>query len=64
MARYCAAREITRRHKDGKHPCLTPRAGFATPVHRYTCHKGSVKALAWSPHQASRLATGGGTADK
>jgi len=35
-----------------------------TPVLESENHKAAVKALAWSPHQAGMLATGGGVADK
>lgn len=31
---------------------------------RFTQHTAAVKALAWSPHQTSILATGGGSTDK
>ena len=31
---------------------------------RLTEHTAAVKALAWSPHQTSTLATGGGSTDK
>jgi len=34
------------------------------PVLESSTHSAAVKALAWSPHQAGLLATGGGTADK
>jgi len=34
------------------------------PVLESEKHKAAVKALAWSPHQAGMLATGGGVADK
>ena len=31
---------------------------------KFNEHKAAVKALAWSPHQTSILATGGGSTDK
>ncbi len=34
------------------------------PLHRLTQHVAAVKAVAWSPHQAHLLASGGGTADR
>ena len=35
-----------------------------TPVHKFSDHTAAVKAIAWSPHQHSLLASGGGTADR
>jgi cell division cycle 20-like protein 1 (cofactor of APC complex) len=43
---------------------LVWRAGYDTPVHRFTQHTAAVKAIAWSPHQHGLLASGGGTADQ
>ncbi|KAJ3364210.1 Fizzy- protein [Allomyces arbusculus] len=37
---------------------------LADPMIKYTEHTAAVKALAWSPHQAGLLASGGGTADR
>jgi cell division cycle 20-like protein 1 (cofactor of APC complex) len=34
------------------------------PIRKFSAHKAAVKAIAWSPHQHGRLATGGGTADR
>ncbi|KAJ0260903.1 Protein FIZZY-RELATED 3 [Hirschfeldia incana] len=34
------------------------------PVHKLTEHTAAVKAITWSPHQSSLLASGGGTADR
>lgn len=34
------------------------------PLHKFTDHNAAVKAIAWSPHQRSLLASGGGTADR
>ena len=34
-----------------------------TPLYRFQEHTAAVKAIAWSPHQAGLLASGGGTAD-
>jgi hypothetical protein len=34
------------------------------PVHHFSEHTAAVKAIAWSPHQHSILASGGGTADR
>lgn len=34
------------------------------PVLKLTEHTAAVKAIAWSPHQSSLLASGGGTADR
>eukprot|EP01025_Chloroclados_australasicus_P068916 TRINITY_DN9632_c0_g1_i3.p1 TRINITY_DN9632_c0_g1~~TRINITY_DN9632_c0_g1_i3.p1 ORF type:complete len:272 (-),score=24.62 TRINITY_DN9632_c0_g1_i3:736-1434(-) len=34
------------------------------PMARFDAHCAAVKALAWSPHQAGILASGGGTADR
>lgn len=34
------------------------------PLRKFSSHKAAVKAIAWSPHQHGRLATGGGTADR
>ncbi len=39
-------------------------AGGSAPRHRLAHHQAAVKALAWSPHQANLLASGGGTADR
>ncbi|GIL87255.1 hypothetical protein Vretimale_1782 [Volvox reticuliferus] len=36
----------------------------ASPVYKFTDHTAAVKAIAWSPHQHSLLASGGGTADR
>lgn len=42
-----------------------PGAGSAAPpVWRFRQHTAAVKALAWSPHQAGLLASGGGTSDR
>ncbi|EEH37744.1 cell cycle regulatory protein (Srw1) [Paracoccidioides lutzii Pb01] len=35
-----------------------------TPLFRFSDHIAAVKAIAWSPHQHSLLASGGGTADR
>ena len=35
-----------------------------TPLHTFTDHTAAVKAVAWSPHQAGLLVSGGGTADR
>ncbi|WEW59983.1 substrate-specific activator of APC-dependent proteolysis [Emydomyces testavorans] len=35
-----------------------------TPLYRFSDHTAAVKAIAWSPHQHSLLASGGGTADR
>lgn len=35
-----------------------------TPLYKFSSHKAAVKAIAWSPHQSSLLASGGGTADR
>ena len=43
---------------------LVWRAGGSKPQHTLTAHTACVKALAWSPHQAGLLATGGGTNDR
>ncbi|KAL3156967.1 hypothetical protein ABBQ38_001225 [Trebouxia sp. C0009 RCD-2024] len=40
------------------------RAGVSKPQQTIRAHKACVKALAWSPHQAGLLATGGGTSDR
>lgn len=34
------------------------------PMLKFTEHQAAVKAIAWSPHQAGLLASGGGTADR
>ncbi|KAF0696120.1 Aste57867_13096 [Aphanomyces stellatus] len=39
--------------------CHTPH-----PITRFHNHTAAVKAIAWSPHQAGLLASGGGTADR
>lgn len=39
-------------------------AATAQPLHRLTEHSAAVKAIAWSPHQRSLLASGGGTVDR
>lgn len=36
----------------------------SAPLHRFEDHTAAVKAVAWSPHQAGLLASGGGTADR
>ena len=38
--------------------------GVIEPTHQLTAHQAAVKALAWCPHEANTLATGGGTADR
>jgi cell division cycle 20-like protein 1 (cofactor of APC complex) len=38
--------------------------GAAPPLWRFRQHTAAVKALAWSPHQAGLLASGGGTSDR
>jgi len=35
-----------------------------TPLWKFSDHTAAVKAIAWSPHQKSTLASGGGTADR
>jgi cell division cycle protein 20 (cofactor of APC complex) len=35
-----------------------------TPRHQICHHQAAVKAIAWCPHQANLLASGGGTADR
>ena len=35
-----------------------------TPLYKFSDHTAAVKAIAWSPHQHSLLASGGGTADR
>ncbi|MCJ1308842.1 substrate-specific activator of APC-dependent proteolysis [Agyrium rufum] len=35
-----------------------------TPLWKFSDHTAAVKAIAWSPHQAKLLASGGGTADR
>jgi cell division cycle 20-like protein 1 (cofactor of APC complex) len=35
-----------------------------SPVHKFGDHTAAVKAIAWSPHQQSLLASGGGTSDR
>ncbi|DBA92204.1 hypothetical protein WJX77_008151 [Trebouxia sp. C0004] len=40
------------------------RAGMSKPQQRITAHTACVKALAWSPHHAGLLASGGGTQDQ
>ena len=35
-----------------------------TPLYKFSDHNAAVKAIAWSPHQHSLLASGGGTADR
>lgn len=35
-----------------------------TPLHKFSDHTAAVKAISWSPHQHSLLASGGGTADR
>jgi cell division cycle protein 20 (cofactor of APC complex) len=39
-------------------------ASQTTPRHQILHHTAAVKALAWCPHQANLLASGGGTADR
>lgn len=34
------------------------------PLYRFSEHNAAVKAISWSPHQRSLLASGGGTADR
>mmetsp|Transcript_26699 Transcript_26699/g.70115 ORF Transcript_26699/g.70115 Transcript_26699/m.70115 type:complete len:460 (-) Transcript_26699:483-1862(-) len=43
---------------------LGSQGASQAPRHRITHHQAAVKALAWSPHQAQLLASGGGTADR
>lgn len=44
--------------------CIWDLNSTSSPVLESSRHKGAVKALAWSPHQAGLIATGGGVADK
>jgi len=39
-------------------------AAPSSPLHRLNEHAAAVKAIAWSPHQRSLLASGGGTVDR
>ena len=55
-------RELASGGNDNK--VLLWRAGIQTPQQTLTAHKSCVKALAWSPHQAGLLATGGGSSDR
>jgi cell division cycle 20-like protein 1 (cofactor of APC complex) len=47
---------------DNKLFIWTPHA--RRPLFRFAEHEAAVKAIAWSPHQHSLLASGGGTADR
>ena len=47
---------------DNKVCIWTPKSRI--PIFKTLAHKAAVKALAWSPHQHSLLASGGGTADR
>lgn len=49
---------------DNKLYVWSPAALGNGPVQRFTDHTAAVKAIAWSPHQNSLLASGGGTADR
>lgn len=49
---------------DNKLYVWSPAALGHGPVQRFTDHTAAVKAIAWSPHQNSLLASGGGTADR
>lgn len=44
--------------------CVWNAAESSEPQHVFEAHQAAVKALAWSPHQGSLLASGGGTADR
>lgn len=44
--------------------CCVWDVGQTTPRYAFDAHTAAVKALAWSPHQANLLASGGGTADR
>jgi WD40 repeat protein len=35
-----------------------------TPLFKFSSHQAAVKAIAWSPHQANLVVSGGGTADR
>lgn len=43
---------------------VTGEDGLDGPLWKFHEHTAAVKALAWDPHVAGVLATGGGTADK
>lgn len=49
---------------DNKLLVWEPAQQSCDPVHRFEDHTAAVKAVAWSPHQAGLLASGGGTADR
>lgn len=49
---------------DNKLLVWEPGQQSCDPVHRFEDHTAAVKAVAWSPHQAGLLASGGGTADR
>ena len=49
---------------DNKLCVWEPAASQREPLCKYLEHKAAVKAIAWSPHQRSLLASGGGTADR
>lgn len=55
-------RELASGGNDNK--VLLWRAGMSKPQHIIQKHTACVKALAWSPHQAGLLASGGGTSDR
>ncbi|KAJ3109088.1 hypothetical protein HDU97_009206 [Phlyctochytrium planicorne] len=40
------------------------RSQSGTPLYAFSDHIAAVKAIAWSPHQSTLLASGGGTADR
>lgn len=49
---------------DNKLYVWEPMQQSTDPIHRFEDHTAAVKAVAWSPHQAGLLASGGGTADR
>ncbi|KAJ5066104.1 fizzy-related protein [Anaeramoeba ignava] len=44
--------------------CIWDIRKVSAPMHHFTEHKAAIKALSWSPHSYSLLASGGGTIDR
>lgn len=57
-------RELATGGSDGKLLVWDVRGTSGAPAHRFLDHTAAVKAIAWSPHQSSLLASGGGTIDR
>ena len=58
-----SGRKLATGSNDNSLAVCDPRMGARPELHIRNAHKAAVRALAWSPHRWSMLASGGGTAD-